>query len=409
MNKLQPRSLPVNIPLPEVLIIGAGMYVCGRGTSSFGTILPTLVQAQRAGIIGQIRIAATSQTSIEQLEKRLHELNKLMGTNTQIIGYPNVGKDPHSYKTALAETSHPACAIVAVPDHLHHQITSEVIKHGIHPLIVKPFTPTVTEGLQLIELTNSHNVYGAVEFHKRFDESNLVLRQAISDGKLGDLSYVTVEYSQKRLVRDIFSSWINETNIFQYLGVHYVDLIYFLTNALPVKALATSQCITSSYPDSIQAIIEWQAPSGMKFVSTITTNWIDPNSTSAMSDQKITVVGSKGRFQADQKNRGVQLITENSSGMEEINPYFSQIYKNDEDQMGVHGYGPKSITRFIEDVIQVVSDNVDRTILEVMRPSFTNALVSTSVIEAVNISLENGNEWVSIQPTTGLNAIPITQ
>ena len=77
--------------------------------------------------------------------------------------------------------------------------------------------------------------------------------------------------------------------------------------------------------------------------------------------------------------------------------------------MGVHGCGPKSIIRFIEDVIQVVSDNVDRTILEVMRPSFTNALVSTSVIEAVNISLENGNEWVSIQPTTGLNAIPITQ
>jgi len=398
----------VNV-IPEVLVIGAGMYVGGRGTSSYGTILPTLVQMHNCGLIGQIRVAATSQDSINQLKERLTGLNKLLGTTTDIIGYPKIGHDTSSYQTAISETSQPACAIVSVPDHLHYQITAEVIKHGIHPLVVKPFTPTVSEGLRLIELANSYDIYGAVEFHKRFDESNLVLRQAISDGKLGDLSYITVEYSQKRLVRDIFSSWINETNIFQYLGVHYVDLIYFLTNALPVKALATSQCITSSYPDSIQAIIEWQAPSGMKFISTITTNWIDPNSTSAMSDQKITVVGSNGRFQADQKNRGVQLITENSSGMEEINPYFSQIYKNDEDQMGVHGYGPKSITRFIEDVIQVVSDNVDRTILEVMRPSFTNALVSTSVIEAVNISLENGNEWVSIQPTTGLNAIPITQ
>jgi len=390
----------VKVILPEVLVIGAGMYVGGRGTSSYGTILPTLVQMHNDGLIGQIRVAATSQDSIKQLKDRLHALNQLLGTTTDIIGYPNIGRDTTSYQTAISETSRPACAIVSVPDHLHYQITSEVIKHGIHPLVVKPFTPTVSEGLQLIELADSYDVYGAVEFHKRFDESNLVLRQAISDGKLGDLSYITVEYSQKRIVRDIFRDWINETNIFQYLGVHYIDLIYFLTGALPIKALATSQSITSDYPDSIQAVVEWNTSNNVKFISTITTNWIDPNSTSAMSDQKITVVGSNGRFQADQKHRGVQLITEDLNGMEEINPYFSQIYRDYNNKMSIEGYGPKSITRFIEDVIQVVSNKVYRTTLEAIRPSFKNSLVSTSVVEAVNISLTNGNEWVPIQSTT---------
>ena len=209
-----------------------------------------------------------------------------------------------------------------------------------------------------------------------------------------------LEYSQKRIVRDIFRDWINETNIFQYLGVHYIDLIYFLTGALPIKALATSQSITSDYPDSIQAVVEWNTSNNVKFISTITTNWIDPNSTSAMSDQKITVVGSNGRFQADQKHRGVQLITEDLNRMEEINPYFSQIYRDYNNKMSIEGYGPKSITRFIEDVIQVVSNKVYRTTLEAIRPSFKNSLVSTSVVEAVNISLTNGNEWVPIQSTT---------
>ncbi len=376
------------------------MYVCGRGTTSYGTVLPTLVQAQSKGLIGQIRVAATSESSIEHLKDLLHDLNNVMETAVSVTGYPNVGYDPTAYQTALSETSHPACAIVVVPDHLHYQITSDVIKSGIHPLIVKPFTPTLSEGLQLMKLASSYDVYGAVEFHKRFDESNLVLRQAISDNKLGDLSYITVEYSQKRLVRDIFGDWINKTNIFQYLGVHYVDLIYFLTNALPVKALATSQSIISPYPDSIQAIIEWRSPNGIKFISTITTNWIDPNNTSAMSDQKITVVGSKGRFQADQKNRGVQLITESSNGMQEINPYFSQMYTDNDNKMSVHGYGPKSITTFIEDVIQIVATKVDIKTLETLRPSFKNSLISTSVVEAVNTSLQNGNEWVEIQPTT---------
>ena len=182
--------------------------------------------------------------------------------------------------------------------------------------------------------------------------------------------------------------------------MHYIDLIYFLTSALPTKALATSQCITSDYPDSIQAVVEWNTCNDVKFISTITTNWIDPNSTSAMSDQKITVVGSNGRFQADQKHRGVQLITEDLNGMEEINPYFSQIYRDYNNQMSIEGYGPKSITRFIEDVIQVVSNKATRTTLEAVRPSFKNSLVSTSVVEAVNISLANGNEWVPIQSTT---------
>ena len=384
---------------PEVVVIGAGMYVCGRGTNSYGTVLPTLVQAQRDGLIGKIRIAATSQSSIEYVQIRLRELNKLMETEIDIIGYPNTGSDSCAYKTALSEVSLPACAIVVVPDHLHYQIASEVIQHDIHPLIVKPFTPTISEGLGLMELARNRNVYGAVEFHKRFDESNLILKQTIADNKLGDLSYITVEYSQKRLVRGLFSDWIHKTNIFQYLGVHYVDLIYFLTNAMPIKALATSQSITSNYPDSIQALIQWRTPDHNEFISTINTNWIDPDSTSAMSDQKITVVGSKGRFQADQKNRGVQLITQDSNSMEEINPYFSQLYKNDEDKMSINGYGPKSIIRFIQDVIDILSTKTDISHLEALRPSFKNSIVSTSVIEAVNSSLINGNQWVPVEHT----------
>ena len=40
-----------------------------------------------------------------------------------------------------------------------------------------------------------------------------------------------------------------------------------------------------------------------------------------MSDQKINVVGTKGRFQADQKHRGVQVV-QDELGIQEINPYF---------------------------------------------------------------------------------------
>jgi predicted dehydrogenase len=382
------------------------MYVGGRGAGTDGTVLPTLMQAQSRGLIGDILVAATARQSIDNLRVKLGELNTRLGTRVQVRGYPTRdGHDPLAYRQGLAELPHPGCAIVAVPDHLHASITSDVIRAGVHPLVVKPLTPTLGEAQKLVELADKHNVYGAVEFHKRWDDTNLLLRQALSDGRLGEVRYVAVEYSQRRMMRNVFESWLDHTNIFQYLGVHYVDLIYFLTGARPVRALATGQPgIGGNYGppghDAIQALIEWEdPPTRRRFVSTIATNWIDPNSTSAMSDQKITVVGTRGRYQIDQKHRGAQLVTE-SGGIEDVNPYFSQVYAGADGSVGVHGYGPRSITQFLTDVRDLAAGRRKRQDLVWSRPSFQDCLASTAVTEAVNRSLSQGSGWVAVEEAT---------
>lgn len=395
----------MNDPRLDVLVIGAGMYVGGRGAGADGTVLPTLMQAQSQGLIGDILVAATSRQSIDTLQIKLDELNSRMGTQVKIKGYPSGNKpDPLAYREALADINHPACAIIVTPDHTHASIGADVIRAGVHPLVVKPLTPTVQEAQDLIKLAEEHNVYGAVEFHKRFDESNILLHQAIADGRLGDLRYITVEYSQRRLIRSVFESWLDRTNIFQYLGVHYVDLIYFLTRARPMRALAMGQpddpgSGVTPGADSIQVLIEWEVPGSKdRFVSTIVTNWIDPDSTSAMSDQKITVVGAKGRYQIDQKHRGAQLVTQDG-GIEDINPYFSQIYVGHDGRSGVHGYGPRCITQFLADASDFAAGRIQKGELTGKRPTFQDCLPSTAVVEAVNHSLSQHGEWVQIANT----------
>lgn len=387
----------------NVLVVGAGMYVCGRGTAGVGTVLPTLVSAQRAGLVGEIFVAGTSAEALKIVREKLVRINTMLGTRADIRGYPSNGDaDPFAYRAAVTDLPRPACGIVVVPDHLHGPISAELIRAGLHVLVVKPLTPTLEEARSLVELAESHDVYCAVEFHKRFDESNLLLRQLIANGRLGDLYYITVQYSQRRHIRDAFRSWIKRTNVFQYLGVHYVDIIYFVTKGRPIRALATGQ---PRYPtsqalgslDAIQAIVEWEnSETNQTFISTIATNWIDPNSSSAMSDQKVTVVGTAGRYDADQKHRGVQLVTE-EGGIEEINPYFSQLYTGASGQPGVHGYGPRSIQQFLCDVRDLVAGRCQRRVLLSSRPSFQEALPSTAVVEAVNRSLIQGSEWVPIE------------
>lgn len=379
------------------------MYVGGRGADTDGTVLPALMQAQIDGLISEVHVAATSASSISALRRKLAELNSRLGSKFEFTGYPTgEDRDPLAYQQALKAMPRPACAIVVVPDHLHHQITSEVLNAGVHPLVVKPFTPAVREAQDLIKMADNQGLYGAVEFHKRFDETNLLLRKAVDEGRLGALRYITVEYSQRRMMQEVFGSWVDDTNIFQYLGVHYVDLIYFLTGARPMRVVATGQpsagpASATPWSDSIQTLIEWEETrSKTRFVSTITANWIDPNQTSAMSDQKITVVGTEGRYQIDQKHRGAELVTA-AGGIEDVNPYFSQIYVGGDGDVGVQGYGPRCIIQFLTDVADVIEGNVQPKDLVGQRPTFHDSLPSTAVIEAVNISLAQDSEWVSIE------------
>ena len=67
-----------------------------------------------------------------------------------------------------------------------------------------------------------------------------------------------------------------------------------------------------------------EKPNGKVFVSTHVTNWVESNNSSAMSDQKISIVGSTGKIVSDQKNRGLQVINDKDK-IQDINPYFSNI------------------------------------------------------------------------------------
>ncbi|MFA4884221.1 MAG: Gfo/Idh/MocA family oxidoreductase [Candidatus Margulisiibacteriota bacterium] len=386
----------------KVLIVGAGMYVCGRGTTGYGTILPALFQAQKDGWELEVKVAATSAGSVKALRAKLAALRKIFGFGLDVECFPKgKSRDPQAYQQPLKDGWWPDCAIVSVPDHLHFAITANLLRRSIPCLVVKPLAPTLREAKELVKLQRAKNVYGAVEFHKRYDRSNLKLKEAIGSGKIGDPLYFIVEYSQrKNIPLGVFKSWATKSNIFQYLGVHYVDIIYFATRALPQRVMAVGQKNflrakgVDTY-DSIQCLIEWKSSNGRRFTSAILVNWIDPEGTSAMSDQKIKVIGTKGRYEADQKKRGICLVTD-AAGIEEPNPDFSAFYANGEGETTFRGYGVESILQFVSDVRGIIDGETSPEKLEGKRPTFSEALVSTAVVEAANQSLKRNGAWVNL-------------
>lgn len=385
----------------NILIVGGGMYVTGRGTNGLGTILPCLLDARRNKIVDRIAVATTSSKSLAYVKKIFNKTSKLIGTSNQCEYYPrNIKNDKNSYKKALVEFN-PDAVIISVPDHLHKKITIDVLKMKKHCLVVKPMASSLKDGKKMLEHAIKSKVVAEVEFHKRLDESNMLLKEKIKNNEIGELLYATIEYSQrKNLPEKTFKKWSSKTNVFSYLAVHYVDLIYFITGYTPINVIAFGQKKYLKSKgintwDAIQVIVEWRKNSNDKFISTHITNWIDSNKNSAISDQKINFVGTQGRFQADQKNRGIEFV--NSNGIESINPYFSSSFY-DETNKNVYfkGYGIANITEFLKDVISFRSGKISLKQLDKSRPTFQSSLISTAIIDSVNKSLNKNGEKIKI-------------
>lgn len=383
----------------KLLILGSGMYVTGRNGTGTGTVLSSIAQLSKEGISFEVTVCSKSPSSEQHI---LHELNRI---NSKLDSNLSVNFETIDAPEALAkfcEYNFFDAAIVALPDHLHFAYTKVLMDLGIHSLVVKPFVTNIDDAIALTEIQQSQQVLGYVEFHKRFDETNLLAKKLISDGELGQLSYINVEYSQRiSIPKDVFSTWVSHTNIFQYLGVHYVDLIYFLTNFRPKRTLAVeSKGILSKLgietPDAIHVIIEWKNPeTNETFTSALTIGWIDPDSTAALSNQSFRMVGSQARFECDQTNRGVTVVSANQ-GTSFPNPYFSEFLPDLDNSLSFSGYGFESISTFIKDVISVESGVAITSDFEGKRPTFKSSITSTAVIEAVNKSLNNKGSWEEV-------------
>lgn len=386
----------------KILIVGAGMYVTGRDNTGPGTILSSIAQFSKENHVEEVVVTARKSENEAVVEECKTRINQTLGSDLN-ISYRSI--QDSSDISALHEEYTFDASVVSIPDHLHFEYSAVLLQLGIPCLIVKPLTPTLEEAKQLIQIQEKQDVYAAVEFHKRWDETNLITKRYIQEAKLGKLLYYEVGYSQRiSIPLSTFKSWSDKTNIFQYLGVHYVDLFYFLSDGFtPIRcsALGTNGILKEQGIDtfdSVHVMLEWENPENEndKVVSVYNTNWIDPNKTSAMSDQRYKLIGTKGRLEIDQKHRGVEYVSD-IEGVQHINPYFSDHLSSESGGVDFQGYGHKSISCFFKDILDLKAGKTTRQELHQLRPDLKHSAVSTAVVEAVNDSLSKDGAWTPVK------------
>jgi predicted dehydrogenase len=383
----------------NILILGSGLYFCGRGANNDGTILPSIMSDDLSEKINSCTIFGFSEKGLKSSKNKIFTILKKHPNNKIKFFFQKI-----SLINKMLRKNYFDCGIVSLPDHMHYSYIDLLLKNNVHVMTVKPFVLSLAEGLYLADIAKKKNIINTVDFHKRFDIANLYIKKTIFKKKLGNLLYSTVEYSQPiNIPTEKFKKWSKYTNIFNYLGVHYVDMIYFLTGFEPVSVYASGSkdILKKKYGidtyDYIQAIINWRKNDGSFFSSSINVNWIDPLKSNSVSDQRINFFGDEGKIKSDQTYRGISLHLNNE--FINPNPYFSEEFYNADGQSYHDGYGIKSFKLFLKEVFYkknkiVYKKNEDQA-------NFKTSLISVAVSEAVNQSLASGNiEFVNKQKTT---------
>ncbi|HLG95706.1 MAG TPA: Gfo/Idh/MocA family oxidoreductase [Bryobacteraceae bacterium] len=152
-----------------------------------------------------------------------------------------VSRSTGDYRTLLTDSSIDAVHILT-PNALHYRMCRAALEAGKHVLCEKPFTISVAEARELVDLAAHTRLANCLQHNLRYYPLVQHVRRMIEKGELGEILVVQGTYSQDWLLYDTDWNWRVESaangplRAMGDIGSHWMDLIQHVTG-LPITAL----------------------------------------------------------------------------------------------------------------------------------------------------------------------------
>ncbi len=375
----------------NVLVVGGGMI-------SAEVVLPTVFQARRTGLVGDVSIASRRAQTVLDLRK--------IFPAEAFAGWPMdrnpEASHPNAYKDAIKDLKQPGCVIVATPDHLHTPVILDAVAAGFDVVVQKPLCLRVAEAHRIAAAAAKANRYVYTDFHKRHDKAVRAAKYKYSTGELGEAlcGHAWIE-ERREMPLKVFARWAGESSSFEYIGCHYVDAFHFITGLRPRRVAAFRQHkllkqLGHAAWDAVQAVIEWENDAAFY----VQTSWVLPDANPNLTNQGFQLTCAQGEYRADNADRNSNFVTQ-TGGVQRYNPHFFKPYNDWDDPAKTEwvGYGGDSILQPLLDIarLNAVGAAERRRMIgqfEKTRPLPRQALIATAVNEAVRLSVTHGSRFV---------------
>ncbi len=169
------------------------------------------------------------------------------------------------YRQLLADPQLEA-VVIATPVSTHFGFAREALESGKHVLIEKPFTASVAEAEQLIELAERNRLTLMVDHTFIYTGAVRKIKEIVQSGELGDLLY----FDSVRINLGLFQ---RDINVVWDLAPHDLAIMDFIIDRQPLSVTATGSCHVERGIENI-AYVMLRFPD--EFIAHFHFNWLSP-------------------------------------------------------------------------------------------------------------------------------------
>jgi predicted dehydrogenase len=192
-----------------------------------------------AGVIGQLRAKSIAQ----------HPGTTVIGVadpnqaNAARAVAASGGRPVDDYRVLLGDAQVDA-VMVSTPVHLHEEMVLAALSAGKHVLCEKPLSNSVESCRRMLDAARAGNRTLAVGFNHRYYPSVKFLKQAIADGRIGELDHLRVFGGHDGL-SNFRADWmykdVSGGGAMMDVGIHMTDLArYVMGEVREVYGVATN-------------------------------------------------------------------------------------------------------------------------------------------------------------------------
>ena len=154
---------------------------------------------------------------------------------------------------------------VVTPVSSHYELAKRALENGKHVFAEKPFTSTVTQAEELIELAERKNLIIMVDHTFLFTSAVQKIKKLVDDNVLGKILY----FDSTRVNLGLFQ---HDVNVIWDLAPHDLSIMDYIINEDPIALLAAGQSHFSSHEDIAYIIVYFSD----NVIGHINVNWLSP-------------------------------------------------------------------------------------------------------------------------------------
>jgi predicted dehydrogenase len=208
----------------------------------------------------------------------------------------------------LTSTQIDAVAVVT-PVWTHFELAKSALQNGKHVFVEKPFTSTLQQAEELIELADRNKLKIMVDHTFLFTGAVRKIRQLVDDGTLGDIYY----YDSTRVNLGLFQ---HDVNVVWDLAPHDLSIMDYIIREKPEAVVATGGKHVNGLADVAFITVYFSC----NVIAHVNVNWLSPVKvrTTLIGGEKKMLVWND--LEADEKikvyDKGVQIT--NGKGVYEL-------------------------------------------------------------------------------------------